>query len=97
MDFGGLKAVKQMLVDTFDHKLVLAEDDPEKELLCSLAGLDVASVVILPGVGCELFAYHAWVKAAEILAEINPHVKVLSCEVREHGANSAIYKAAIYE
>ena len=31
MDFGGFKGVKQMLQDTFDHKVVIASDDPHKE------------------------------------------------------------------
>ena len=28
MDFGGLKPIKQQLEDLFDHKTVIAEDDP---------------------------------------------------------------------
>ena len=30
-DFGDLKDVKKFLQDTFDHKTVIAEDDPELE------------------------------------------------------------------
>ena len=97
MDFGALKALKQALQDTFDHKIVIAEDDPEKDTLCSLGGLGIGDPIVLPGVGCELFAAYAWRMASDIIKDLNPNVRVLSCEVREHGANSAIYKAEAYE
>ena len=30
MDFGGLKELKQFLEDSFDHTIVVAEDDPKR-------------------------------------------------------------------
>ena len=57
MDFGGLKELKKTLEHTFDHKLVVAGDDPELELFKQLDKANVAEIVILPaGVGCERFA-----------------------------------------
>ena len=57
MDFGGLKDLKKTLEHTFDHKLVVAADDPEVELLKQLDEAGVAQIIILPGgVGCERFA-----------------------------------------
>jgi len=35
-DFGGLKPLKAKLVDTFDHKMLLAQDDPHLERLQAL-------------------------------------------------------------
>lgn len=94
-DFGGLKEVKQFLQDTFDHKTVVAQDDPEINMFWRLHGLGVIDLVVLPAVGCEAFAAHifewvdAWLhKQAE---DDEPRVFLHSVEVREHGANSAIY------
>jgi len=93
VDFGSLKSLKQMLVDTFDHKLLVAEDDPDKDEICALAGMGIADVIVVPAVGCEKFAEYVF-GATEVWLQSNgytPRVKLISAEVREHGANSAIY------
>lgn len=92
-DFGGLKEVKAYLQRTFDHKLLVASDDPQVEELCQLAGLGVADVVVVEKVGCEAFAamiYHA-VKYHILRLDQQARVELESVEVKEHGANSAIY------
>lgn len=93
VDFGSLKSFKQQLVDIFDHKLLVAEDDPEKDTLCGLAGLGLADVVVVPNTGCEAFAALIFEGADLWLREAGytPRVRLRSVEVREHGANSAIY------
>ena len=93
VDFGGLKSFKTQLENTFDHKLLVAEDDPEKDTLCMLAGLGLADVVMVEATGCEAFAKLIY-ECADIWlhdAGYKPRVRVRSVEVREHGANSAIY------
>lgn len=93
VDFGSLKSLKQMFVDTFDHKLLVAEDDPDKDDICALAGMGIADVIVVPAVGCEKFAEYVF-GATEVWLQSNgytPRVKLISAEVREHGANSAIY------
>ena len=82
----------------FDHTFLVAEDDPERNLLESLPK-HVADIRIVPAVGCERFAEMAYNKMAELLDKsekegtlLNPTVKVKSVEVFEHGANSAIYE-----
>lgn len=93
VDFGSLKSLKQMFVDTFDHKLLVAEDDPDKDEICALAGMGIADVIVVPAVGCEKFAEYAF-GATEVWLQSNgyaPRVKLVSAEVKEHGANSAIY------
>lgn len=93
VDFGSLKSFKDMLERTFDHKLLVAEDDPMKDELCALAGLGLADVVVVPATGCEAFAKlifeygQLWLKDNGYA----PRVHMNSVEVREHGANSAIY------
>jgi 6-pyruvoyltetrahydropterin/6-carboxytetrahydropterin synthase len=104
MDFGGLKPVKKFLEDTFDHKTIVAVDDPE---LGALQALECMSLTVLPRVGCEAFAEHIglWVQdwLTHQLWNYNVRrtpggqeyrvnrVNLHHCEVREHGANSAIW------
>lgn len=93
VDFGSLKPLKGILEDNFDHKLLVAEDDPMKAELCQLAGLGLAEVIVMPKVGCEAFAEMIFQVADQWLrdAGYGDRVNVCSVEVREHGANSAIY------
>lgn len=91
-DFGGFKQLKEALVQTFDHKLVIAEDDPARGYFERMAELDLADVIIAPAVGCEMFAKIAWEYADAVLrASGSSRVHCISCECAEHGANSAIY------
>lgn len=91
MDFGSLKKLKEILQDYFDHKLVIAANDP---LISHFRELDGVAwdLTVLDQVGCESFASHAFNCAQEIVASItNNRVFVVSCECSEHGANSSIY------
>lgn len=95
IDYGGLKPVKEWLQMSFDHKLCVAEDDPHKDDLCMLAGLDLADPLVMPSVGCEGFARYIYDHVSEWLRALalsnNP--RLVSVRVSEHGANSAIYEA----
>lgn len=108
IDFGSLKPLKQWLVDTFDHKLLVAKDDPELTRLAMLAAptideladgqeerVGLADVLVLNGVGCEAFASYAACEASLLLLRmrLNRGVRLVSVEVREHGANSATWVA----
>jgi 6-pyruvoyltetrahydropterin/6-carboxytetrahydropterin synthase len=97
-DFGGLKEFKNWLHNTFDHKILVAEDDPELHLIRTLAGRGIGDVIVVSGTGCEKFAEMAYLKIAFLLAKdvaegssLNPTVRIKSVEVFEHGGNSAIY------
>lgn len=95
-DFGDLKEVKQFLQDHFDHKVIVAEDDPQIQLFFDLDNTGMLDVIVMPGVGCEKFAEFiyiwvaAWLDARQF--EEGSRVWLESVEVKEHGANSAIYK-----
>lgn len=67
-DFGGLKPVKQMLQDTFDHKTVVAEDDPMLEKFQELDQAGLIQLVILENVGCEAFAKYVFDMVSEIVS-----------------------------
>lgn len=96
IDFGGLKELKEDLVNNFDHKLLVAGDDPELNKFLQMHNDRLADVSMLPsGVGCEQFARTAWWMAWGVVQEYNrtngTNVGVVSCKCSEHGANSATY------
>ena len=91
MDFGGLKDLKKTLEHTFDHKLVVASDDPQLELIKLLDEAGVAEVIVLEcGVGCERFAEFVLKTADTYVDEAtNGRVRVQSVQINEHGSNYA--------
>lgn len=93
VDFGSLKTLKGMLEDTFDHKTLIAEDDPLLEQFKLLHAAGGCDLVIVPACGCEKFAEMIHVVTAQWLldAGYGDRVHLVSVEVREHGANSALY------
>lgn len=93
VDFGSLKSLKGWLEDTFDHTLLVAEDDPKLDRLQTLQFAGLAKVVVVPATGCEAFAKLIY-ECTQVWLKDNgytPRCRVRSVEVREHGANSAIY------
>jgi 6-pyruvoyltetrahydropterin/6-carboxytetrahydropterin synthase len=52
-DYGGLKELKGILEDQFDHTLLVAQDDPELETFKLLQEKNMAKLTILPRLGCE--------------------------------------------
>lgn len=94
VDFGGLAGLKYALQNMFDHKTVVAEDDPMRESIQALQDIGIADVVVVPAVGCEKFAELAANIATEELEAlgISERVRVVEVECSEHGANSAIYR-----
>ena len=95
MDYGGLKELKKILEDQFDHTLLVAEDDPELETFKLLQSKNLAKLTILPRLGCEgladmLYKYVNSVYIPDMLGEYES--KRLWCyrvEVRETQSNMA--------
>ena len=90
-DFGGLKEVKDFLKATFDHKLIIAADDPAYDQFMLMQELGLAEVVVLDTVGCEAFAQYVHYHVRAMLGLYGNGVKLESVEVMEHNGNSAIY------
>lgn len=104
MDFGGLKSFRLWLEQTFDHKTLVAIDDPEMIRFQELQARQIIQMKVVPGVGCEAFAQMIFTECQDWLdrtrlvdqrkADVPPtdhrDVWVESVEVREHEANSAI-------
>ena len=93
-DFGDCKWIKEYLQDKFDHKLVVARDDPinEDEFLHTTLS-NIADIRYMDNVGCEKFAESVFNHVAPKIKETTKgRVGLFSVECFEHGANSAIYQ-----
>lgn len=93
IDFGALGGVRDYLRSHFDHKTLVAKDDPQLEQFKLLAKVGAVDLVLVDRTGCEAFAKLAYDICAVWLlnATAGRRVKLVSCEVREHGANGATY------
>lgn len=92
LDFGSLQPLKAWLKQTFDHTVLVAEDDPEMARFQTLARDNLARIQVLPAVGCEATAKFTFeYVTAFVREETGGRVWLESVEVREHGGNSAIY------
>ena len=96
-DFGGCKWIKEYLQDNFDHKLVVARDDPilvmpiSANLYTALS--NIADIRYMDNVGCEKFAEMVYNHVApQIHEETQGRVSLFRVECFEHGANSASYQ-----
>lgn len=56
VDFGGLRPLKDLLEDWFDHTLLVASDDPNRDALIHLGDLGIAKIVEVEATGCEALA-----------------------------------------
>jgi 6-pyruvoyltetrahydropterin/6-carboxytetrahydropterin synthase len=92
VDFGGLKELKEWLQDNFDHKVIVDSNDPEIDTLYKLEQKGLAEIRVFDGVGAEMFAYHAWKFADNLVRDMSMNrCWCIEVECAEHGANSAIY------
>lgn len=89
-DFGGLKQVKKWLEETFDHKTLVAEDDPCYDLFEQMNREGIIDMVTVPHVGCEAFSKMIF----EFVNHIHPDAPHMlkRVEVHEHSGNMAAYE-----
>ena len=52
-DYGGLRDLKGILEDQFDHTLLVAEDDPHLDWYEEAQRRGIAKLTVLPRLGCE--------------------------------------------
>lgn len=93
VDFGSLKSLKGWLEDTFDHKTLVATDDPYFDVFLELHRKEIIDMIEVPNTGCEKFAEMIFEYTEMWLVSngYSPRVWIESVEVMEHGANSALY------
>lgn len=101
VDFGSLKSLKSWLEDTFDHKLLVASDDPMLEMIQALSHkpLGIADVRVVPATGCEAFSRMIFEYAEQWLIDNGyaPRCSLMCVEVKEHQGNSALCGRKIHE
>ena len=93
MDFGGLRPLKENLEDWFDHTLLVAVDDPEREHLLNLGKLGLAKITEVEKTGCEGIADFLYEYCNTILLpDYSEERRVWCCkvEVRETTSNMAM-------
>jgi 6-pyruvoyltetrahydropterin/6-carboxytetrahydropterin synthase len=56
IDYGGLRDLKDILKQQFDHKTIIAKDDPDLEKYRQLERDSILELTVLPGMGCERIA-----------------------------------------
>ena len=91
VDFGSFGPLKDWLRQTFDHKTLVASDDPQMPWLREAHARGVVDMVEVPATGCEAFARLVGEATQRWLREAGhaPRCRLVSAEVREHGANAA--------
>lgn len=95
VDFGSMKSFKGWLEDTFDHKTLVAQDDPALELFKDLDQSKkngrLIQLRIVPDTGCEAFSRMIFEYLETWLIDngYSPRVRLVEVSVREHGGNSA--------
>jgi 6-pyruvoyltetrahydropterin/6-carboxytetrahydropterin synthase len=92
MDFGAFKPLKAWLEQLFDHKTVVAWDDPELPRFRELEKAGLLQLTMVQHVGCEAFAELIFdALTSGELVPLPPHVFVRRVTVREHAGNAASY------
>lgn len=101
--FGGMKPMKKWLEEMFDHKTLVAQDDPELQMFQHLDNLGIIQLNVVERVGCEAFAKMIFDKMNSILVELgkqsepdaqfeyNPLVWASKVSVSEHEGNTATF------
>lgn len=94
VDFGGLKKLKLIFQDMFDHTTVIAADDPHINVFREMEEKNIIVLNVLQnGVGIERFAEWCCLTADEFVQQItNGRCRCIKAEVFEHENNSAIYE-----
>ncbi|NJO65657.1 MAG: 6-pyruvoyl tetrahydrobiopterin synthase [Richelia sp. RM2_1_2] len=95
MDFGGLRPLKDLLEDWFDHTLLLAQDDPNYDDIKRLGELGLAKITEVEKTGCEgiadfLYEYVNTIFLPQYGAEEARRIWCCKVEVRETDSNMAM-------
>ena len=95
LDFGGLRPLKDKLEEWFDHTLLVAQDDPHKELLEWLGTCGIAKITEVEKTGCEgiaefLYEYVNTIFLPDYGSDVAERIWCCKVEVRETDSNMAM-------
>lgn len=94
VDFGGLKELKNLLQNQFDHTTCISRTDPKLDEFKRLEQAGVCDLRIMDGVGIEKFAEWCHSAADNFVGVITKlRCRCVRVEVFEHENNSAIYES----
>jgi 6-pyruvoyltetrahydropterin/6-carboxytetrahydropterin synthase len=93
-DFGGLRPLKEKLEEWFDHKLLVADDDPELDIYIEMEKRGMVKLTRVPRTGCEgladfLYKYINGILLPEYGQQEAERVWCCKVEVRETDSNMA--------
>ncbi len=93
LDFGRMKDLKAQLLTQFDHKTLVAQDDPTLPFIREMHQNGILNLKVMERVGCEAFAkwVHETTQKFLIASGEFPRVTCVAVTCSEHGANSATY------
>lgn len=93
VDFGGLKGLKHILEEWFDHTLLVSEDDPELQAFMDLEVYGLAQIRVVERTGCEGIADFLYRYINLYFLKEHGYSKDVWCtkvQVSEKEANSAM-------
>ena len=97
MDFGDLKDIKAWIEKEWDHRVLIASDDPQLEKLKEMHELGIMDINVLDvtkgwGPGIEASCKHIYDNVANLIhVKTDGRVKIVKVEIWEHERNSAVY------
>ena len=95
VDFGSFRTFKEFLKESFDHTMLVAEDDPEFKTFEELHNKGLAKMVVVEATGCEALSKYLHDYLNEIwLLENYPdgNIRCRKVEIYETPSNSAYYE-----
>jgi 6-pyruvoyltetrahydropterin/6-carboxytetrahydropterin synthase len=92
IDYGDMKDIRAWLQDNYDHKTMVAQDDPEFAMFRGLHDGGIIDMRVVPRVSTEMFALEAGSFVVDWLAAHHPDVQLVRSEVREHGTNAVVWR-----
>lgn len=93
VDFGGLKGLKKLLKNQFDHTTCISRTDPKLDVFKKLKEAGVCDLRVMDGVGIEKFAEYCHTVAEAYVDELtDSRCRCMKVEVFEHESNSAIFE-----
>lgn len=93
VDFGGLKGLKKLMQDQFDHTTCISQTDPKLDVFKKLRDAGVCDLRVMDGVGIEKFAEYCHTVADNYVDELTEgRCNCTKVEVFEHESNSAIFE-----
>jgi 6-pyruvoyltetrahydropterin/6-carboxytetrahydropterin synthase len=98
-DFGSLRTLKEFLKQSFDHTMLVAQDDPHHAVFANLHKLGLAKMVEVEATGCESLSkfLHDYINKIWLQenypATVDQTIRCRMVRVTETPSNSAWYES----